>query len=367
MELLRNPWRGAGLPPEAGLAAGAVSADPAEPLALLRRCPAFAPTPLRPLPALAAELGVADLRVKDESGRMGLGSFKALGAAYVLARQAARQLDRPDAPASSEAMATALAGRTYCCASAGNHGLSLATGARLFGARGVVFLAESVPEAFAGRLRRAGAEVRRAGAAYEEAMAAAEETAEREGWTLLSDSSWPGYVELPARVMEGYLVAAAEVVEAPWEPGPPSHVFLQAGVGGFAAAMAALFRARWGDAPTIAVVEPAAARCLLESVRAGRPVRAPGPVSTMGRLDCKEASHLALGALARSADAFLAVEDAACAETVARLAAEGLSTTPSGAAGVAGLQHLGEGRGALGLGPGSRVLCFVTEGVEDAS
>ncbi|SMF51524.1 diaminopropionate ammonia-lyase [Tistlia consotensis] len=361
MELLRNPWRGRGLPEGSGLAAGAVSADPAEPLALLARCPAAAATPLRDLPALAEAFGVGALRIKDESGRMGLGSFKALGAAYVLAREAAALAD----PADREAMARALAGRTYCCASAGNHGLSVATGARLFGGRSVIFLSETVPEAFAGRLRRAGAEVRRDGADYEASMAAAAVESEAKGWTLLSDSSWPGYLELPARVMEGYLVAAQEAADA--LSGPPSHVFLQAGVGGFAAAMAALFRARWGDGPTLVVVEPASARCLLESVRAGRPVRAPGPASIMGRLDCKEASHLALGELAHSADVFVTLDDEACAATVALLAAEGLRTTPSGAAGVAALQHAGARRAALGLDAASRVLAFMTEGPEDAS
>lgn len=224
-----------------------------------------------------------------------------------------------------------------------------------------------MPEAFAARLRRTGAEVLRAGERYEEAMAAAAEAAEARGWTLLSDSSWPGYLELPARVMEGYLVAAAEAVEALKEP--PSHVFLQAGVGGFAAAMAALFRARWGEAPRIVVVEPAAARCLLESLRAGRAVRAPGPVSTMGRLDCKEASLLALAALARDADLFVDLEEDPCAQTVALLAEHGLETTPSGAAGLAALQHAalqhqGAARQALGLTPDSRVLAFVTEGAE---
>lgn len=362
METLRNPYRGRSLPEPWAELAAQVADDPAAPLALLARCPAHAETPLRDLPELARAFGVAGLRVKDESGRMGLGSFKALGAAWVLAREAARRLDRPGAPAGPEAMARALEGRRYCCASAGNHGLSLATGARLFGARAAIFLAETVPEAFAGRLRRAGAEVVRAGQRYEDAMAAALEAAEAEGWTLVSDSSWAGYLEIPARVMEGYLVAAAEVADALAEP--PSHVFLQAGVGGFAAAMAAHFRARWGDGPTIVVVEPAAARCLLESVRAGRAVRAPGPVSAMGRLDCKEASLLALAALARDADLFVDLEEAACAETVARLAGQGLETTPSGAAGLAALQHAGAARAALGLTPDSRVLAFVTEGRE---
>lgn len=370
MDLLVNPWRGRGLPAGSGLALGTVAADASPPLTLLARCPAAAPTPLRDLPDLARAFSIGALHLKDESGRMGLGSFKALGAAYVLAREASERLDRQGRPAGAGDLASALAGRVYCCASAGNHGLSVAAGARLFGARAVIYLAEGVPEPFADRLRGAGADVRRVGADYEAAMAAATAEAERQGWVLLSDSSWPGYVALPARVMEGYLVAAAEAADALAEPptaGPPSHVFLQAGVGGFAAAMAAHLRARWGETPRLVVVEPRHAPCLLESLRAGRPVRAGGPASIMGRLDCKEPSHLALGELARSADFFLALDDDACARTVALLAAHGLRTTPSGAAGVAALQHAGALRERLGLDGGSRVLAFLTEGAEEGA
>ena len=359
MDLLQNPFRGIGLGADVGLAEGRVCADPAAPLALLQRCPAAAPTPLRALPALALECGVAALHVKDERERMGLGSFKALGAAYAIAHEAARRVGEDGD------CADALHGTVYACASAGNHGLSVAAGARVFGARAVIYLADSVPEAFAERLRRIGAEVVRPGGSYEDSMAAVAHDAEANGWILLSDSSWPGYVDLSARVMEGYLVMGAEAADA--IPEPPTHVFLQAGVGGLAAAMAAIVRARWGDAPTIVVVEPEAAPALIESIRAGRPVETSGPASNMGRLDCKVPSHLALGELARSADWFVTISDAQAAATVDRLAEEGIATTPSGAAGVAALQRSGAWREKLGLSGDSRVLAFVTEGREDAT
>src|SRR5690606_39221232 len=155
--ILTNPFRARGIP---GLD-GAVSQDPTAVLRLLSRCPEAAPTALRSLPSLASELPVDRLWVKDESSRMGLGSFKALGAAYLIAAEAA------------ESETGRLDGVTYVAASAGNHGLSLAAGARTFGAKGVVFISENVREHFADRLEAQGAEVVRAGADYEESMAAA--------------------------------------------------------------------------------------------------------------------------------------------------------------------------------------------------
>jgi diaminopropionate ammonia-lyase len=317
--------------------------------ALLALCPAHAPTPLVESPRLAARAGAARLFLKDECGRMGLGSFKALGAAYAIAQEAA---------AAGGPWETALAGRSFVTASAGNHGLSVAAGARLFGAQAQIFLAETVPEGFAARLRAKGAEVVRAGATYEDSMAAAERAAQTQGWTLLSDSSWPGYTELPWRVMEGYLQLAAEAAEQ--IGAPPTHILLQAGVGGLAAAVAAHARAVWGDAPTIVVVEPEAAPALIESIRAGRLVTTEGPVSAMGRLDCKTPSMIALAGLARDADLFLTVSEAEAEVAVGALAAEGMPTTPSGAAGVAALLA-----GVPGIGAEARVLAFVTEGPED--
>lgn len=365
VDLLLNPYRGKGLPPEVNLARGGIIANASEPVALLTHCPLAAATPLRDMAELAPTLGIESLLLKDESGRMGLGSFKALGAAYVIAREAARRVNGGDGPPIVGGMSGALRNTIYACASAGNHGLSVAAGARLFGARAVIYLDDAVPKAFADRLRALDAEVVRSGGDYADCMKAVAADAHENGWILLSDSSWPGYVDLPARVMEGYLVMGEEVARALERP--PTHVFLQAGVGGLAAAMTALFRARWGDAPTIVVVEPEAAPALIESIRVGAPVATSGPVSNMGRLDCKEPSHLALGELARGADWFLTINDGQAEAAVELLACHGIATTASGAAGVAAVQHAGDDGYRLGLSATSRVLAFVTEGREDAA
>jgi len=344
-DVLENPFRGRGLPGSAPPPA----ADPSPVAALLALCPAHARTPLVDLVGLAERAGVARVRLKDERGRMGLGSFKALGAAYAIAREAAE---------AGGPWESALDGRTFVTASAGNHGLSVAAGARLFGARAQVFLSETVPEGFAARLRSKGAEVIRAGTTYGESMAAAETLAAETGRTLLSDSSWRGYTALPWRVMEGYLQLAAEAAEE--IDAAPTHILLQAGVGGLAAAVAAHARAVWGDAPTIVVVEPAAAPALMESIRAGRLVTADGPVSAMGRLDCKTPSMIALASLARDADLFVTIGEDEAEAGVAVLAKADLATTPSGAAGIAALLA-----GVPGIGSEARVLAILSEGPED--
>ena len=365
MDVDINPLRGHGPPDGISLADSRVHTDPAEALALLARCPAHAPTPLLTPTRLAEQLDIQRLYLKDERSRMGLGSFKALGAGYVIARMAAERMDRPGHPASADDLAAALTGTVFVCASAGNHGMSVAAAAAVFGAQARIYLGGTVPDAFAERLRARGATVVRVRGDYEASMVVAEQEAGEHGWLLVSDSSWPGYLDVPAQVMEGYLVMAAEMVDAV-DP-PATHVLLQAGVGGMAAAVTALVRDRWGDRPTVVIVEPSRAPALQASIRAGRPVTAPGPASSMGRLDCKDPSHLALDELARAADHFVTITDEEVAETVDLLRLHGIDTTPSGAAGVAVLHHARDHRETLGLDRDSRVVAFITEGPEFAA
>ena len=176
-------------------------------------------------------------------------------------------------------------------------------------------------------MREKEAEVRVEGADYEASMVAAQNAAKEEGFILLSDSSWEGYTELPHRLMEGYLVAAEEVVSQ--MPVVPTHIFLQAGVGGLAGAMAAYFRHAWGTVPVIVVVEPGAAPALKASIEAGKPVFADGPVSNMGRLDCKEPSLIALKGLSRDADFFLTISDDLASDITGKLGNFGIHSTPS--------------------------------------
>ena len=348
MDNLRNPFFNRPHGPQGLVGIPFPSTDAGAPLRLLQHCPAARETPLVDVPALAACCGVARVWVKDERARMGLGSFKALGAAYVIAH---------------DAQSEDLRGITYVTASAGNHGMSVAAGAAAFGARAVVYIAETVPEGFARRLAAAGAGVVREGATYELSMAAAARAAEMNGWRLLSDSSWPFYTERPHRLMEGYLVLLAEAIRQ--LPDPPTHLFLQAGVGGLAAAVAALAREAWGNDPRIVVVEPAAARAIHGSIVAAKPTETPGPVSVMGRLDCKEPSLIALKGLARDASDFALISEEEAQAGAALASGLGMASTPSGAAGLAALLAGAAGnRDDLALEAGSRVLLILSEGPE---
>ncbi|WP_158963737.1 pyridoxal-phosphate dependent enzyme [Chachezhania sediminis] len=330
--------------------------DPDLPLSLIRACPVYRPSPLVDM-ALAGRV----LSVKDETRRMGLGAFKALGGVYAVARLAAEATGVKVTPdmAFIDALRARAGDLTFVCASAGNHGMAVAAGARLFGAKARVILADPVPEAFADRLRARGAEVARRGAIYEESVAAAIEDAESTGAIHLADGSWPGYTRPPLLVMEGYTVIASELA-AEFEGGEwPTHVFLQAGVGGLAAAVADRIRASWPVQPRIVVVEPEAAPCLGASHRAGKVVEVEGPVSSMGRLDCKVPSMLAFDILTRTADEFVTVSDAVAEATAAKLASAGLASTPSGVAGVAAAL-------AGDLPDDARPLVIVSEGAVDA-
>lgn len=320
------------------------SVDADRATSLLSRCPVAQVTPLTAAPKIAQLAGVGEVLIKDERGRMGLGSFKALGAAYVIARDAELGL---------------AAGQTYVTASAGNHGLSVAAGAQAFGAKAVVYLAETVPEGFADRLRAIGADVRRHGAIYEDSMAGAMDAAAEHDWALLSDSSWDGYFERPHILMEGYLVLMQEAVAQ--MDTPPTHIFLQAGVGGLAAASAAYARKAWGSAPRIIVVEPDAAPALFASIKAGSPQVTSGPSSQMGRLDCKEPSLIALKGLAQDADDFMLITEVEGNEGSKLSAEAGFASTPSGAAGIAGLIAARTEQKAFDLDADSRVLVILSE------
>ena len=223
----------------------------------------------------------------------------------------------------------------------------------------VVVLADTVPEGFAERLREKDAEVIRAGADYEASMEASKQMAADNGWNLLSDGSWLGYWQPARDVMEGYLIMGHEAADQ--MPEAPTHVFLQAGVGGLAAACAAVARDRWGSDVRLIVVEPSAAPALLESVKAGTSVETIGPVSSMGRLDCKTPSHLALKYLAAEADYFMTIDDETVEARIDELRDLGVETSPSGGAGIAALMSLGN-REDLELTDHSRVLCYISEG-----
>lgn len=337
------------------------------------------PTPLHTLPALAGELGVAAVFVKDEGHRLGLGSFKALGGSYTVIRlvieEAERRLgrnldlgdlDRPEVRAVA-------AGMTFGCATDGNHGRSVAMGARLVGAKSVIFVHSGVSAKRIDAIAHYGAEIVRVAGTYDDSVEEAARVCDENGWTVVSDTSWPGYEYIPGLVMQGYTALLCEALRQMKEP--PTHVFVQAGVGGIAAATAGHLALRFGtQRPRFVVVDPARAACLYETAKAGHPVKVVhGEPTIMAMLECYEPSLVAWRILARVADAFMTVEEEDAVSIMNRLARPSagdpaIVAGESGGVGLAGLVAAARDpalRAALGLTPQSRVFVINTEGATD--
>ncbi|QRI66519.1 diaminopropionate ammonia-lyase (plasmid) [Shinella sp. PSBB067] len=338
-----------------------------------------AETPLVALPGLAARLGVGAIHVKDEGHRLGLGSFKALGGAYAVIRlvleAAGERLGRPVDMADLHApdVAAVARGMTFACATDGNHGRSVAQGARLVGAQAAIFVHSGVSDERVAAIARFGAQMIRVAGTYDDSVREAARVAEEKGWTIVSDTSWPGYERIPGLVMQGYTALLREALRT--LPAPPTHVFVQAGVGGIAAAVAGHLALEFGAArPVFTVVDPARAACLFESARAGRPVTiAHGEPTVMAMLECYEPSLVAWRVLSRAADAFMTVgeEDAVAAmRQLARPVAgdPAIVAGESGGVGLAGLMRAAAdpaARAALGLDGTARILVVNTEGATD--
>ncbi len=337
--------------------------------------PGYAPTPLREFPQIARAAGVAAIRIKDEAGRFGLGSFKALGGAYAVAQLLAVELARrgvaenaTSADLAAGRYGQATSGITVTCATDGNHGRSVAWGAQRFGAACVIFVHAGVSQGRIDAIARFGADIRVVPGTYDNAVREASRVARENGWFVVSDTSWPGYVQVPVDVMQGYRLMADEAADQ-WISDPPTHVFVQGGVGGVAAAVSVQLRARFRPAPKLVVAEPDRAACLLASMEAGKPVAIEGDLDTlMAGLACGEPSLLAWQELERGACAFMAVPDAAAVECMRLLAGMGMVAGESAVAGLAALLLAAddpETRAALALDADSRVLLFSTEGATD--
>lgn len=338
-----------------------------------------APTPLVALPALAAELGLGAVHVKDEGHRLGLGSFKALGGAYAVFRlvleEASKRLGRPVdiADLNNPQVRTVAAGMTVACATDGNHGRSVAQGAQLAGARAAIFVHERVSDERVAAIARFGATMIRVAGTYDDSVTEAARVAEKEGWTVVSDTSWPGYERIPGLVMQGYTVITREALRA--LAAPPTHVFVQAGVGGIAAATAGyLANALGEERPRFVVVDPARAACIFETARAGHPVKvAHGEPTVMAMLECYDPSPIAWRVLSRVADGFMTVEDEEAIAVMNRLARPAgadpaIVSGESGGVGLAGAIQAASDpaiRAELGLDAGSRIFVINTEGATD--
>lgn len=320
----------------------------------------YAVSPLWNLEQLAQHVGIGSVLCKDETHRFGLGSFKALGGAYAAGAALGRRGAAETLP-------------TLCCATDGNHGQSVAFAARRHGCGCVVFVHEHACDSKVSAIRALGAEVVRVPGNYDDSVEYARRTAAEQGWLLISDTSDSPNDQVAAQVMHGYGVMSLELFDQ-LDNRLPTHVFIQAGVGGLAAAIAGCFAEIGGAGrPLTVVVEPEAAACVMESARYGKPTRIGGDLATnMAMLSCGMTSAPAWIVLQRRADAFMAVSDDAADEAASLLrryagTAQDLKVTATAAAGLAGLvAALADRKVAarLELGSTSRVLIFATEGAD---
>ena len=352
-------------------------------LAEIQSWPGYSPTPLRALPGMARAAGIGELLYKDESGRFGLGSFKALGGAYAVYRYLVRELIARgvEAPVSAaELMAgkhgSILSTLTVAGATDGNHGRAVAWGAQMFGCACVIFIHANVSSAREAAIASYGATVVRVDGNYDDSVERARVDARAHGWQVVSDTSYPGYEEVPREVMSGYTVMVDEILGALPDARPPTHVFVQGGVGGLAAAVCAPLWWKYGASrPRLIIVEPENAACLYASAVAGRQVHIEGSLETvMAGLSCGEPSLVAWPLLSAGTHFFMHLDDDAALAAMRRLAAGEAGDVPivggeSGVAGLAGLLAVcGDSEAArrLGLDEHARVLVFGTEGDTDA-
>lgn len=327
--------------------------------------PKYVATPAVSCPDIAEKTGVESVIVKDESNRLGQKSFKSLGGAYAVTRAHQRW---QDSGGQGEFVVT--------CVTDGNHGLSVAYGAQQLGVRCVVHIPDVVTEDRAAAIASYGAEVVRFPGNYDEVTRRNRELAAENGWTIVTDtSSVEVEVESVLDVMQGYRVLGQELVDE-WEQLQPTHIFLQAGCGGMAASVVGhlLTRMPLADLPTVVIVEPAEAACLVETARANAPAVVTGALHTMmAGLSVGEISLAAWEILAGSAEFFLSITDDDVAPAMRMLGKPAVDrpavvSGETGAAGVAALLSLSKDRekfGRLGLNERSRVLAINTEGDTD--
>lgn len=343
--------------------------------------PGYAPTGLYRLPGLAHELGLGELFYKDESTRFTLKSFKALGGAYAVFRLIQQAIAR----AHIGHVATAhevVSGKyqdivsklTVTCATDGNHGRSVAWGAQTFGCGCVIYVHATVSQGRADAIAAFGADVVRVAGNYDESVRHAARQAAQHGWTVVSDTTYEGYRDIPIDVMHGYGVMSREMIEQ-LDDVPPTHVIVQAGVGAFAASVCAVFWQHWGQQrPRFVVVEPENAACLFESAKAGHPVAVEGELDTvMAGLACGEVSPVAWEILAAGTNDFCVLADHYALDGMKAFANPlvGDRAIVSGETGAAGLGLLMAAKQspevwrALGFGQHARVLILGSEGDTD--
>ena len=343
--------------------------------------PEYSPTPLVSLSHLARHLGAQAIWIKDESKRFSLNAFKVLGGSHAIGRCIAQKLGMDFGDLScefltSDATREKLAGTTFITATDGNHGRGVAWTANRLGLSSVVYMPKGTVAERLENIRKLGATADITDCNYDDTVRICARLAEENGWTLVQDTSWPGYEQIPLWIMQGYTTIGLEIAEQLGEE-TPTHIFLQAGVGAMAGAMAAFFAVLWPKhPPVITVVEPHNANCFYRTASAndGRLHAVTGDLNTiMAGLACGECCPPAWEMLKCTAENYISMPDWVAADGMRMLGNplpgdERIISGESGAS-AAGLAFAAlkdeDLRAGLGLDEHSRILCISTEGDTD--
>jgi diaminopropionate ammonia-lyase len=334
--------------------------------------PGYDPTPLVSVPKLADALGAASVHIKLETLRLGLPSFKIMGASWGAVSALRQLLPRQWTPERGLGwLEGKLPDVTLLAATDGNHGAALARIASWLGVGCRVYVPESLSAARADRIASEGGEVVRVAGGYDDAVARSAAEGRKPGCVLVSDTSWPGYEATPAAVMAGYSTILRETAEQLSALGQaqPDLVVVQLGVGSFGAAVIGHFASAAGSRARIVGVEPAAAACVMASLAAGRRLTVPGPHRSIAAgLNCGTPSYLAWPVLAGGLEGVVALGDDHSRDGVRALARHGIAAGPCSGIALAAARELLAGphaslhRGRLRLGAKPQVLLFATDG-----
>lgn len=316
-----------------------------------RQIPGYNMTPLVALPNLAQLMGVGGVYIKNEAERLNMNSFKVMGGSYAIYRLVKQLLGREDEDLSFEYLVSKechdeLGDVVFCSATDGNHGRGLAWACQKMGHPCKIYVHSETSQPRIDAIAKFGADVTVVKGNYDDAVRQAAEDAAKNGWHVVSDTSWPGYEEIPTWIMQGYNSIMLEVQEQFAGMGivKPTHVFVQAGVGAMAAGVIGFYTSLFpNDPPKFIVVEPDKAACVYESIAAGdgncHSVK--GSLDTiMAGLACGDPSPVAFEILKDNADIFIQIPDNVAARGM-RILATPLAGDPMIISGESGAAPLG--------------------------
>lgn len=337
--------------------------------AIIQSCPHHQETPLFEATQLAKKFNIDKIFLKDESKRFGLNSFKAIGGVYAVLYKALQHLEQKTGQVLSfdevfdYKHAHSLKNLNFATASAGNHGIAVAAGARLIGAKATVLLPKSTPQFFVNKLKALNAQLEVIEQNYDDCLELIKEKSKEHNWLIITDRVDNEFIEIPNRIMHGYMLIADEIEQQKSFSGL-THIFLQAGVGAFASAIATYIRYAGYSDIKIIVVEPTSAPCLLQSVQSNRLLDTGTSASILGRLNCGIPSLHAFNTLKKISDAFISIDDKQAVKAQEQLSTL-LNTSACGSAGFAGFTKIMQTqsfRDRIQLTNNSQILVINTEG-----